>query len=138
MKRHCGECALCCRVMGVPEVKKDWEWCPHCRPGNRHGACSIYESRPERCRDFHCQWLLDKRFPDYWFPKMSKIVVDTKVDDTGTWVYFVVDPVVPDRWRQEPWFSDIKTIARQGLAGLAGVKWHTLVLVKDERIAIGL
>lgn len=136
-KRHCGDCALCCRVMGVPEVKKDWEWCPHCLPKRKYGACTIYQDRPERCRDFHCQWLLDERFGDYWFPRLSKIVVDTKVEGEQAWVYFVVDPVVPNRWREEPWFSDIKTIARAGLVGKLGKKWTTLVLVRDQRILIG-
>jgi len=134
-QRSCGSCALCCRVMGVPEVKKDWEWCPNCVPG-RH-ACQIYSDRPERCRDFNCQWLIDLRFPEYWFPAKSKIVVDHKVEGEHAIVYFVVDPVVPGRWREEPYFSDIKQIARTGLAGVGGIKWTTLVLIRDERIVVG-
>lgn len=122
--------------MGVPEVKKDFEWCPHCQVKRAGGACSIYETRPVRCRDFNCQWLVDKRFPDYWFPKEAKIVVDHRVDGMRAYVYFVVDPKTPGRWREEPYFSDIKQIARLGIAGLRGVKWTTLVLIKDERIPI--
>jgi len=121
--------------MGVPETKPDHEWCPHCPTGK--GGCSIYESRPQRCRDFHCQWLKDDRFGAYWFPKDSKIIVDHRVEGDTAVVSFVVDPKHPTRWREEPWFSDIKQVARSGLAGFRGVKWTTIVLIKDERVVIG-
>ena len=131
--------------MGVPEVKKDFEWCPHCIhtktgakstlvPGS--GGCLIYINRPQRCRDFSCQWLLDERFGDYWYPARSKIIVDTKTDGKALTVCFVVDPTAPGRWREEPWFSDIKKVARTGLEGRPG--WTTVILVKDERIVVGL
>jgi hypothetical protein len=123
--------------MAVPEVKEDFQWCPHAKPGTACGACSIYETRPDRCRDFHCQWLVDSNFGPHWFPKTAKIVVDHKVDGDGGVVYFVVDPACPGRWKEEPYFSDIKTIARTGLAGVRGIKWVTLVLVKEDRILIG-
>jgi hypothetical protein len=136
-KRECGSCSLCCKVMGVPEVKEDFKWCPHCAPGHKAGGCQIYENRPERCRDFHCQWLIDQRFGDYWFPKKAKILVDHKLDGETAYVYFVVDHDYPNRWREEPYFSDIKKIARAGLAGSLGKKWVTLVLVRDVRIIVG-
>lgn len=122
--------------MGVPEVKKDHEWCPHCRPGTV-GACSIYETRPVRCRNFLCQWLQDDRFKDYWFPKTAGIVVDHRVEGEVAVVCFVVDPRKPGRWREEPWFTDIKAIAHNGLRGFRGVFWTTVVLIKNERIVIG-
>ena len=133
--RECGTCALCCKIFSVPEVKPDHAWCPHCVPGLH--ACQIYPTRPERCRDFHCQWLKDERFGAHWFPKTAKIVIDHRVLGTKAIVYFVVDPAVPNRWREEPWFSDIKQVARSGLAGMEGVRWITVVLVRDERIVVG-
>lgn len=126
--------------MSVPEVKKDWEWCPHCRPGRAvpaGGGCSIYATRPDSCRDFRCQWLKDEHLPDHWFPKTAKIVVDHRLEGETAVVCFVVDPVAPGRWREEPWFSDIKKVAKSGLAGSLGAKWHTVVLVGGERIVIG-
>jgi hypothetical protein len=134
MSRECGKCSLCCKVMGVPEVKKDFEWCPHCKPGC--GGCTIYEKRPERCRDFNCQWLIDTRFGEYWYPLKSKIIVDTKLAGETMVVSFVVDHDYPNRWREEPWFSDIKKIAKAGLDGHLGRKWTTVVLVREERIPI--
>jgi len=120
--------------MGVPEVKKDFEWCPHFVRGT---GCAVYDSRPERCRDFNCQWLKDERFGAHWFPKTSKIIIDHRVEDGQAWVYFVVDPTCPERWREEPWFSDIMQVAHTGLVGLHGVKWTTLVLVRNDRFTIG-
>lgn len=121
--------------MGVPEVKENHQWCPHCVPGRR--ACQIYDTRPQRCRDFVCQWLIDERFGDHWFPKHARIIVDHRVEGDVAVVCFVVDPNHPSRWREEPWFSDIKKVARSGLDGFRGVKWTTLVLIRDARIVIG-
>lgn len=122
--------------MGVPEIKPDHEWCPHCAFGRRE-PCLIYAERPQRCRDFVCQWLQDERFGDYWFPKTSKIIVDTKLEGKQAYVLFVVDPEYPGRWREEPWFSDIKTVAKAGLDGsLDGKHWITVILIKDQRIPV--
>jgi Fe-S-cluster containining protein len=134
MKRECGTCALCCKVMGVPEVKQEHQWCPHCKPGLH--ACKIYPSRPERCRDFHCQWLIDERYPDYWFPAKAKIVINVLIEHGKKYVSFVVDPSYPNRWREDPWFSDIKVIARAGLEGRMAEKWTTIVLIGNDRIPI--
>lgn len=133
-QRQCGTCSLCCKVMGVPEVKKDHEWCPHVAlPG---GGCKIYAQRPERCRDFHCQWLIDNRQPDYWYPHKSKIIIDARIKHGTKYIAFIVDPAYPNRWREEPYFSDIKHIARAGIEGRLGEKWTTVVLIREERIPI--
>lgn len=135
-KRECGSCSLCCKVMEVPEVKPRHDWCQHARPGA--GGCAIYRTRPEICRGFHCQWLSNSRIPDYWFPAKSKIVINATISpDTGKkYISFIVDPAYPNRWREEPYFSNIKHIAKAGLDGRLGEKWATLVVIKDEKIPI--
>jgi hypothetical protein len=51
--RSCGECTLCCRLMGVEELEKpNDKWCVHCK-----GGCQVYNVRPQTCRDFTCLWL---------------------------------------------------------------------------------
>jgi Fe-S-cluster containining protein len=122
-------------VLSVPEVKPhEHEWCPHVRlPG---GGCKIYPQRPDRCRDFHCQWLIDNRHPDYWYPAKSKIVIDAKVKQGVKYIAFIVDPGYPNRWREEPYFSDIKQVAAAGIEGRLGEKWTTLVFIKHEKIPI--
>lgn len=64
--RTCGECTLCCKLMGVPELKKSSaEWCGDCVQGK---GCGVYEERPQSCRNFQCFWLMDDAFPDDFRP----------------------------------------------------------------------
>jgi hypothetical protein len=59
--RTCGDCRLCCKLVGVFDQedgklvfeKEPYEWCQHaCNTG-----CSIYETRPNGCRNYSCLWL---------------------------------------------------------------------------------
>lgn len=64
--RNCGECTLCCKLMGVPELKKpSAKWCVSCDQGK---GCTVYEERPQSCRNFQCFWLMDENFPDEFRP----------------------------------------------------------------------
>lgn len=64
--RSCGECTLCCKLMGVPELKKpSAKWCADCDQGK---GCTVYETRPPSCRNFQCFWLSDEGFPDDFRP----------------------------------------------------------------------
>lgn len=51
--RECGPCTACCTVLGVPPLTKEpYEPCSKvCEQG-----CSIYQDRPEPCREFSCLW----------------------------------------------------------------------------------
>jgi hypothetical protein len=132
-RRQCGSCSQCCKVMQVPGIKPDHAWCPHVRD-NKHG-CKIYKDRPQPCMDFRCAWLMDETFKDYWQPNKCKIVIDVKLEPQRI-VLFVVDPDYPLRWRDEPWFSEIKTMAKAGITGRYGRRWVTIVKIKDEEIVI--
>jgi hypothetical protein len=133
--RTCGSCSLCCKIMEVPFAGKPDrdQWCKFATPGC---GCSIYKDRPTECRDFNCLWLLNEQFGDHWYPKTAKMVLNPKLDGDNAYIAVIVDPACPNRWREEPWFSDIKQLARVGLAGLLGQKWRVLILVKDEKIPI--
>lgn len=124
--------------MDVPNVKEPHEWCSHvCRgpTGNVTGGCAIYHRRPKPCRTFNCAWLVDEKLPHYWYPLKSKIVINTYTGEDGvSYVAFVVDPAYSTRWREQPWFNDIKRLARAGLEGEK--RWTTFVLLKGERIPI--
>lgn len=52
--RECGECQLCCEVLGVRQIQKapDQKCAYQCKNG-----CQIYQIRPQECRDFSCAWL---------------------------------------------------------------------------------
>ena len=85
--RECGECRLCCKIMGVPELDKPMNvWCKHvCNTG-----CSIYEKRPQSCRDFVCVWLggltPEKERPD----KVKVVGWIQRIPDTENGVLTVV------------------------------------------------
>ena len=127
---------MCCKIMAIPypEIKpSQHDWCKHANKGC--GGCAIYPQRPQECRDFNCMWLIDNRFPDYWFPAKSKIVIAPHLTEDKAYVAFIVDPAYPNRWREEPWFSDLKKLAKAGISGhLGGQKWTTVVIIGDDRI----
>ena len=55
-ERRCGPCTACCTVLGVAELEKgSFKKC--CHLGT---ACTIYASRPQSCRTWSCNWLLDQ------------------------------------------------------------------------------
>jgi len=55
---QCGDCTLCCKLLGVRELAKPpMQWCQHCSIGV---GCRIYERRPNECRNFDCLWLLNQ------------------------------------------------------------------------------
>lgn len=111
--RDCGSCSLCCRVLEIEALEKPAnKWCDKCKPGK--GGCSIYATRPPECRAFACLWLV-KPIPDYWRPEVSKIVPHTTVDGT---LFFECDSRFPNRWREEPYLSNIRaaTIERLNIS----------------------
>lgn len=53
--RKCGACTLCCVIPAIDELGKPVD--VPCKHLTAHG-CSIYEERPQVCRDFECNWKL--------------------------------------------------------------------------------
>ena len=52
-KRVCGDCQMCCEILGVPDVRKPSHTrCQH----QGTGGCEIYGVRPVACREFACMW----------------------------------------------------------------------------------
>ena len=119
--------------MAVEEIEKERsKWCTHAC----HAGCAIYERRPAACRDFNCRWLADEDFPEFWWPQKSKIVIDAQIEGGKMTVSFHVDPKYPTRWRQDPYFGDIKAMATAGISGVDGVKFMTVVVVGNRVIPI--
>jgi hypothetical protein len=69
--RSCGDCRLCCKVLGIQELEKEpWSWCRFaCSKG-----CAIYDSRPFECRSYVCSWLAGS-FRDEDRPDRARVVV---------------------------------------------------------------
>lgn len=83
--RVCGECNLCCKILGVSEVtetrnespfvifkeKPQGVWCQYVKAGD---GCGVYRSRPQACRDFSCMWLDSQTLDDQFRPDRCSVV----------------------------------------------------------------
>lgn len=125
--RDCGTCSLCCKLLGIGALAKPaGSWCAHCSPP---GGCTIYEGRPQECRDFACLWLESNALGEEWKPVRSKIVLYL-VDDSRLIAH--VDAGSPNAWRAEPYYGQLKVWARRGMK--TGPK--VVVRVADRLFAI--
>lgn len=71
-QNECGDCNLCCKVMGISELNKPpGPWCSHAVKGK---GCGIYEQRPGSCRQFGCFWLLGNLAPEYKPNKVKAVI----------------------------------------------------------------
>lgn len=96
--KSCGTCTLCCKVMGIPEIKKrPWEQCPHVGPVNGGMGCTIYEDRPRSCRQFICGWLLDPNMGPDLKPEVCHVLTYQRV---GQHIVANCDSDYPDAWRK--------------------------------------
>lgn len=136
--RACNGCTLCCKVMRADQLQKPaWQWCPHCVIGT---GCGIHETRPGDCRSYLCEYLKNAGVPDEWYPKTSHIIIEMLDDAVNAHIY--VDPDFPDAWRSEPFYSDIKDIAREALRRRARVTVHVgkeqTIVFPDRDVSFGI
>ena len=87
MKRQCGDCQLCCRLLPMRD-NEPWRdgasidkpanvRCPH----QKHGVgCAIYDKRPFCCKVWTCRWLVNNDMADQSRPDRSHLVVDVMPD----------------------------------------------------------
>lgn len=102
--RECGTCTLCCKVAAVEEVDKpNGVWCSHCVPGKR---CTIYSQRPPSCRNFYCQWMVEKGLGPEWKPERAKFALVKT--ESGRRLTALVDPGFPSAWRRSPYYENLK------------------------------
>ncbi|MGA0532251.1 hypothetical protein [Hansschlegelia sp. KR7-227] len=127
-ERSCGQCTMCCKVLGIVELEKPGgRWCPHCAVGR---GCTIYETRPGECRTFHCLWLLRETFGPEWRPDRAKFVMYGSADKAAMVVN--VDPTAPDAWRRKPFYENFKRWSAEANAD----RTHLIVMVGDEATVI--
>lgn len=126
--RNCDGCTLCCKVIGIKELKKpQGQWCPHCAIG--HG-CKIYSTKPRECTTFSCGYLKEPSLGEEWKPSRSKIVLTTEAG--GKRIVAHVDPSRPDACEREPYRSTLERWARDGASGggevVIALNGHGMVL----------
>lgn len=57
LKRSCGGCTLCCRLVPVPVLRKVAG--ETCRFARFRTGCTIHARAPAACRQWSCRWLVD-------------------------------------------------------------------------------
>lgn len=125
--RSCGECSLCCKLPRIEAFNKPAGlWCPHCAPGR--GGCTIYDTRPDWCRNFLCAWLTSPALGPEWRPDKCKMFVR----DEGNLLAVHVDPNDPQAWRREPFFRQIKEFATRA----AGTAQQVAIYIKNRVIVV--
>lgn len=74
--RACGACNACCTHLVIADVgidKLPGALCGHWRAGS---GCSIYETRPNVCRTYHCGWRCLADLGEEWRPDRSGIMIN--------------------------------------------------------------
>lgn len=121
--RHCNQCQACCTVMAVKEIDKPLgEPCKHlCEKG-----CSIYEDRPEPCREFNCCWRMGLGETNER-PDLIGIVFDVTSPNPVTPQGLVAREVWPGAFKEQQLM--LQRLVSQG---------HLIFLIKgDRRTAMG-
>ena len=104
MAGTCGDCGLCCNIMGVPSLGKPRrQWCTHFQRGV---GCGIYAQRPIDCASFECAYLTVDGLSEDWRPDRAGFLMWT--DGVDTRLIIDVDPARPFAWKREPYYSQIK------------------------------
>ena len=136
MVRPCGDCSLCCKVVGIAALDKPaGRWCPHVSQGT---GCSIHAEAPAECRGFHCFWALEVLNADEWRPDRCQFVVWT---NNPKRIIVDVDGDHPDAWRRDPYYRQIKTWSDRRSATpievLVRVRGGMIVIFPETEIDLG-
>lgn len=135
---ECGTCSLCCKLLGIGALdKQSGVWCAKCDPPN---GCTIYQSRPQECRDFSCLWRETASMGEEWKPTRSRIVL--YLIDDGARLIAHVNPSTPHAWRQEPYYQQLKAWSRKwvktGPKVVVRIERRLIVILPDEDVDLGV
>jgi len=97
MDKHCGSCALCCKLLDVQGLAPQGVWCKHAAPGQAGGCCTIHEERPPQCFGFECLWRESPVLGPELKPERCKIVFELYREERL--VIAMVDEARPDAWK---------------------------------------
>lgn len=138
LARSCDGCTLCCRVLEATTLNKPaGVLCQHCVVGK---GCGIHETRGAECRDYHCGWLIDGSLGPEWQPERAHIIITYDLD--GRRLNAHADPLYPSAWRNEPYYSQLKSWAAFALPRNGQVVAyngrHTFVFLPDRDVDLGV
>jgi hypothetical protein len=136
--RSCGTCTMCCKVFPLPSVhnKTAGVWCRDCKPGQ---GCGVWNTRPDVCSAFYCNYFFDATMSDEWRPDRAKFVITQEAG--GIWLSIVTDAQNTTAWKREPYGSRLRAVAAQRMAQNLGLLWITptqkFVVTPDEEVLLG-
>jgi len=91
--RECGDCKECCTGTLYADVYgKVMDVGRPCHFLGGEG-CTIYEKRPQLCRDYQCEWLRDDstNIPEWMRPDLSKVIITQKTwGNNNQYVYWMI------------------------------------------------
>jgi hypothetical protein len=128
--RSCAGCTLCCKLLDVPELDKPrFTWCKHCDTSK---GCTIWTApeRPSLCGEYFCAWMVNSSLGPEWRPVDSKMVIS--FDVPAQRVVVSVDPARADAWKKQPFYAQIKNMAKQAL----GNRGHLLVWAGPDAFVV--
>lgn len=80
MKRQCGDCQLCCKLVPVPSIGKTAG--QRCKNQRFRKGCAVYHTAkmPMGCSTWNCRWLVNDDTADLVRPDRSHYVIDINPD----------------------------------------------------------
>lgn len=87
MNRSCGPCTACCRGSHTADVRGHIM-----HPGRPchffSDKCTIYEFRPDVCKNYFCAWMEDDRaeFAEWMRPDLSGVICDWRDWEGGRYL----------------------------------------------------
>jgi hypothetical protein len=121
--KSCGSCTECCRIVGVTELSKPaGASCVHCASGV---GCRIYVDRPQSCRTFMCDWLVQPQLGPELKPDRCHVVLMHMPQHRG--LVAGCDLEHPDAWRAP---AVINLLRR--LAATVPPDWRVIAAVGDQ------
>ncbi|MGX1151481.1 hypothetical protein AB7M15_007303 [Bradyrhizobium ottawaense] len=80
MRRACGDCQLCCKLLPVPPLRKPAG--AACQFQKFHKGCSVYATKrmPVECGLWNCRWLVNDDAAELSRPDRSHYVIDLMPD----------------------------------------------------------
>ncbi|MFO1134718.1 MAG: hypothetical protein U1E30_06015 [Rhodoblastus sp.] len=113
--KSCGSCTMCCTALEIDFFNKPMGVvCKHCIKG---GGCDAYATRPQVCRDFECDWMMERDLPPTLRPdKVGTILME---DPDNEDYQAVCEPTKPMAWRHPLVFKHLVAQAKAGRTVIA-------------------
>jgi hypothetical protein len=79
MSRECLECTRCCEGW-LSATVHEYDMYPGnpCHYLCQEKNCTIYENRPQLCKDYRCVWLDDEDIPEWIKPSYSGVIITNR------------------------------------------------------------